>query len=79
MLVTGLKELEILLDDLFEYKNSDIYDMREWVKNKMKKEGKSIFLKVSTLTYKYDAHSWPKRVQSATKRQVFEHKNQNGK
>lgn len=45
MLVTGLKELEILLDDLFEYKNSDIYDMREWVKNKMKKEGKKHIFK----------------------------------
>jgi predicted phosphohydrolase len=45
MLVTGLKELEMLLDDLFEYKNRDIYGMRVWVKNTMKKEGKKHIFK----------------------------------
>ena len=45
MLVTGLEELEMLLDDHFEYKNRDIYDMRGWVKKTMKKEGKKHIFK----------------------------------
>lgn len=45
MLVTGLNELEMLLDDLFEYKNRDIYGMRVWVKNTTKKEGKKHIFK----------------------------------